>query len=71
MVAATDVSTLKEVMNVLALPGIKHRPIRKHVKVNSLGVNLKKNLQSWFPTRSDKNQPVQSQKHARSLEFRI
>ena len=25
----------------------------------------------WFPTRSDTNQPVQSQKRARSLKFRI
>ena len=25
----------------------------------------------WFPTRSDINQPVQSQKRARSLKFRI
>ena len=25
----------------------------------------------WFPNRSDTNQPVQSQKRARSLKFRI
>ena len=25
----------------------------------------------WFPNRSDTNQAVQSQKHARSLKFRI
>ena len=25
----------------------------------------------WFPNRSDTNQPVQTQKRARSLEFRI
>ena len=25
----------------------------------------------WFPTRSDTNQPVQSQKQARSLKFRF
>ena len=25
----------------------------------------------WFPTRSDTNRPVQSQKRARSLKFRI
>ena len=25
----------------------------------------------WFPTRSEKNRPVQSQKRARSLKFRI
>ena len=25
----------------------------------------------WFPTRSDTNQPVQAQKRARSLKFRI
>ena len=25
----------------------------------------------WFPNRSDKNRPVQAQKRARSLKFRI
>ena len=25
----------------------------------------------WFPTRSDTNRPVQAQKRARSLKFRI
>ena len=32
---------------------------------------MRENRSSGFPTRSDTNQPVQSQKQARSLKFRF
>ena len=32
---------------------------------------MRENRSSGFPTRSDTNRPVQSQKQARSLKFRI
>ena len=51
---------------------------RKTAKVSSTELKLaimsaatRENRSSGFPTRSDENRPVQSQKNARSLKFRI
>ena len=38
---------------------------------NYNGAATRENRSSGFPTRSDTNRPVQSQKMARSLKFRI